>query len=416
MRITILTYGSRGDVQPCLALASALRQAGHKPLLALPEFLRSQADDLGIAVVPLPGDIAQLSEGFSRAGKNPLAMVRTLQRNIEPIALDVARLAYQACQEADLIVHTFLFTLGAHAFARQLGIPDLSVQFFPMFNTSGSYPQLAFPEMPLGSIYNHLTHRLASATFLLSQRLMYPRIRKSAPELPPSLPYPFKSSAGRSATPLLLAFSPTLVPPEPLQDAHIHPTGFWFLDQAAAFQPPADLEEFLASGPQPVCVGFGSMIHPDLPRLQRLLLDGLSQAGQRALVLTGWDGWAAAEPGPDRFFLDDAPHRWLFPRCSAIIHHGGAGTAAAALRSGKPNVVLPLAVDQPFWAKRIHAFGASPPPLDPRTLTADQVAAAVGQALESESIHQRATLIGECHQERRWSNESTRNNRTLLNI
>ncbi len=395
MRITILTYGSRGDVQPCLALAFALRQAGHKPLLALPEFLRGQADNLGIPVLPLPGDIARLSQGFSRAGKNPLAMIRTLQRNIEPIAIDVARLAFQACQGADLIVHTFLFTLGAHAFARQLGIPDISVQFFPMFVTSRDYPQLAFPNLPLGSFYNYLTHRIASAVFFASQQLMYPRIRKAAPYFPPRLPSPFKASAGRSAAPLLLAYSPTLVPPDPDQGANIHTTGFWFLDQSSDFQPSTELDEFLASGPPPVCVGFGSMIHPDSPRLQRLLLDGLRQVDQRAVVLTGWDGWAAAEPGPDRLFLEDAPHRWLFPRCSAVIHHGGAGTAAAALRSGKPNLVLPLAVDQPFWARRIHLFGASPPPLDPHALTSSQVAAALSQALESEAIHQRASLIGE---------------------
>jgi sterol 3beta-glucosyltransferase len=136
------------------------------------------------------------------------------------------------------------------------------------------------------------------------------------------------------------------------------------------------------------------MIHPDSHHLQRAILNGLRQAGQRAVILTGWDGWSAAEPGPDRLFLPGAPHDWLFPRCAAIIHHGGAGTTAAALRSGRPNVVLPLAVDQPFWARQIFACGASPTPLDVRNLTSGKVVAAVLQAIESESIREGASSIG----------------------
>ena len=394
MRITILTYGSQGDVQPCLALAVALQSAGHSPLLALPAALRPQADALEIPAVSLPGDIARLSQGFNQAGKNPFGMLRVMRENLEPVAIEVARLAWQACQGADLIVHTFLFTLGAHAFARQLGIPDVSAQFFPMFFASARYPQLAFPELPLGRGYNRLTHHIANAVFLSSQRAMYARLRKAIPGLPPRLPWPFKASGGRAATPLLLAYSPSLVPPEADWDAHIQPTGFWFLDRPGSYQPPAGLDDFLAASPQPVCAGFGSMLHPLSGRLQRAILDGLRQTGQRAVILTGWDGWQAAEPGPDRLFLQSAPHDWLFPRCAAILHHGGAGTTAAALRSGRPNLVLPLAVDQPFWARRIHASGASPAPLDPRILTAAQVAGAVRQALESDDIRQSAAALG----------------------
>lgn len=395
MRITILTYGSRGDVQPCLALADALRQAGHEPLLALPASLRSLADEMQVPVVPLPGDIAQLSQDFNRAGQNPFAILRVMKENIEPVALDVARAAYQACQGADAIVHTFLFTLGAHAFARQLGIPDVSVQIFPMFSPSSSYPHLSFPELPFGPLYNRLTHAVGRSVFVEAQRAMYPRVRKFAPEFPARLHWPFAPSGGREATPLLLAYSPLLVPPEPGWGAHVLQTGFWFLDSPAAYQPPPELEAFLSGGPAPVCVGFGSMIHPDSPQMQRALLDGLRRAGQRAVVLTGWDGWSAAEPGPDRLFLHSAPHDWLFPRCAAIIHHCGSGTTAAALRSGRPNVALPLAVDQPFWARRIFAAGAGPQPLNARGLTADRVAYTVRQAIDSDAIRRRAAELGE---------------------
>ncbi len=394
MRITILTYGSRGDVQPCLALAVALQQAGHTPRLVLPTPFRAQADAAGIPAVSLPGDIAQLSRELNQAGKNLPAMIRAMKDNVEPVAIEVVRAARLACQGADLVVHTFIFTLGAHAFARQLDIPDVSVQFFPMFLTSGSYPQLAFPPLPLGKAYNRMTHSIGNIIFALAQQLMYPRVRKAIPDAPSHLPWPFKASGGRTATPLLLAYSPALVPPEPDWESHVHQTGFWFLEKSETYQPPDELLEFLAGDPQPVCVGFGSMLHPESRRLQQTILAGLRQAGQRAVILTGWDGWTAAETGPDRLFLKSAPHEWLFPRCAAILHHAGAGTTAAALRSGKPNIALPLAADQPFWARRIHTGGASPAPLDARTLNASQVAAAVRQALENETIQQNASMIG----------------------
>lgn len=398
MRVTILTYGSRGDVQPCLALAAALQHAGHDPLLALPAFLRAHCDELGIPAVSLPGNIQQLSLGLSRAEKNPFKTIRTLKENIEPVALETARAAFLACQGADMIVHTFLFTLGAHAFARQLGIPDVSAQFFPMFITSSSHPQLAFPELTLGRWlgprYNRLTHQIGSALFAISQRAMYPRIRRAAPELPARLPWPFKVYDGRIATPLLLAYSPALVPSEPDWGEHVFPTGFWFLDPPPAYKPPPELAQFLYAGPPPVCVGFGSMLHPNAAQIQRALLDGLRQAGQRSVILTGWDGWQSAELGPDRLFIQSAPHEWLFPQCAAIIHHCGAGTTAAALRSGRPNIPLPLAADQFFWARRIHACEAGPQPLEARSLTAGQVADAVRQALESGSIHHGAAALG----------------------
>ena len=239
----------------------------------------------------------------TRPVRNLFAVVRVMKENIEPVALDAARAAWQACQGADLIVHTFLFTLGGHAFARQLDIPDVSVQFFPMYFASSSYPQIGFPDLHLGPFYNRLTHHFGNAVFAGTQRAMYPRVRKAAPEFPARLAWPFKASAGRAATPLLLAYSPALIPPEPDWGSHVHATGFWFLDSPASYQPPPELADFLAGGPPPVCIGFGSSIHPNSLLLQRALLDGLRQAGQRAVILTGWDGWTASEPGPDRLYI-----------------------------------------------------------------------------------------------------------------
>ncbi|MEW6178703.1 MAG: glycosyltransferase [Chloroflexota bacterium] len=395
MRITILTYGSRGDVQPCLALAQALQREGHEPLLALPASLANIADQMKIPAIALPGDVTKISKGLNQAGRNGLAMVRVIREVVEPVALDVARTAWLACQKADLIVHTFLFTLGAHAFARHLEIPDLSVQFFPMFIVSSSYPNMGFPLLPFGKGYHRLSHHLANFIFIWSQRLMYPRIRKYAHHFPQQLFWPFKSTGERNATPLVLAYSPTLVPPEPDFPAHVHQTGFWFLESSSVYRPPAELKEFLSSGQPPVCIGLGSMIHPNSKHLQRVLIEGVQRTGSRAIILTGWDEWRGIEASPELLFLRDAPHEWLFPRCAAIIHHAGAGTTAAVLRSGRPCVALPLAADQPFWARRLHAVGVCPPPLNADNLTAGQVSFALQMAIEDESIRRNALTMGD---------------------
>ncbi|GIV63600.1 MAG: glycosyltransferase [Chloroflexota bacterium] len=395
MRITILTYGSRGDVQPCLALAQALQREGHEPLVALPASLRKLADEMKITALALPGDVTQISKGLNRAGRNGLAMVRVIREAVEPVALEVARTAWLACQKADLIVHTFLFTLGAHAFARQLGIPDLSVQFFPMFIVSSDYPNMGFPLLPLGKGYHRLSHHLANLIFIWSQRLMYPRIRKYVHNFPQQLLWPFKSTGERNATPLVLAYSPTLVPPEPDFPAHVHQTGFWFLENSGVYQPPIELKEFLSSGPPPVCISLGSMIHPNSKNFQRVLLEGVQRTGRRVIILTGWDEWPGIEASPELLFLRDAPHEWLFPRCAAIVHHAGAGTTAAVLRSGRPCVALPLAADQPFWARRLHASGVCPLPLNSGNLTAEQVSDALWMAIENESIRRNASILGD---------------------
>jgi len=159
------------------------------------------------------------------------------------------------------------------------------------------------------------------------------------------------------------------------------------------WQPSPELAAFLAQGEPPVYIGFGSMTAKDPEGLSRLVLDAVLRTGQRAVVATGWGAIAEQTTSKRVFVLDQAPHGWLFPRMRAIVHHGGAGTTAEALRAGKPSVIVPFIVDQQFWGKRVEAMDAGTAPIPVRKLTAVRLADSIEQAC-GESLQQNAAEIG----------------------
>jgi sterol 3beta-glucosyltransferase len=394
MQIAILTYGSRGDFQPFLALAVGLQKAGHAVRLAGPGRFAGLAAEQQVPFAALAGDPEEISRQINDAGTNVYRMVRSMQDYIFSVAPDVVREARLACAGADLLVHGFLFTTGAHSFAREWGIPDVSVQTFPMFAPTRAFPNVAFASLPPGPL-SYFTHWLATQVFWYGGNSGYARLRKLAPEeLPRQLFWPFRKTGDRPLTPRLYAYSPTVLPrPKEWTAADIHIPGYFFLGHGD-YRPPADLEGFLQAGEPPVCISFGSMVNRRAERIGRAIPEALQATGQRGIVLTGWGGWKPAEVPSHMFYLDSAPHGWLFPRCKLVVHHGGAGTTAAGLRAGVPNIVVPFAADQPFWGRRVAALGAGPNPLPLGRFTAGTFRQALQQALADPAMRRRAAEIG----------------------
>ncbi len=393
MKITILTYGSRGDVQPYVALALGLQKAGHSVRLAAPHRFDDFAGQHQIPFAPLPGDPGEMSAIFNNAGNNVWGMVKGIADYVFSIAEPVFRAALAACDDADLIVHSFLFTTGGHSLARQRGIPDVSVQTFPIFAPTHAFPMVALAGLRPGAM-SYLSHWLGTQIFWRVGNLGYRRLRRTAPDIfGIKLVWPFDRSRSIQ-TPLLFAYSPTLLPwPADWNFPHIQITGYLFLDTPESYQPPPELAAFLASGDAPVCVTFGSMVNREAERIDAIVRAALAQAGQRGVILTGWSGKRPAEPGENLFYLEAAPHDWLFPRCKVVIHHGGAGTTAAGLRAGIPNIVVPHGVDQPFWGRRVAAAGAGPAPVDLKKLTVESLTTALMQA-DQPAIRGQAQGIG----------------------
>lgn len=443
-QITILAYGSRGDVQPYLALALGLARAGHDVRLAAPALFEPLAREYPspgpgrVEFFALPGDPTRLMR--SAASGSPLGMLlpaslrqgMTVAGFVAPLARQLIDSARAACQGSDLIVHTLLTTVIGHQLARECRARDLSALVFPVFSPTGSFPNPLFSPWPgwmrrfgrraaaFGPRYHYLTHREFNRVFWHANRLAIGMMRLRHPELAPLREWPFEwpdkhlpagllpagypsalSQGGcpTQPTPILYGISRHALPSPTEWQQSCSLTGYWFLDAPSGWRPPDALQRFLDAGSPPVFIGFGSVISSEAGRLARAAVEALRRTGQRGVLLTGWGGLAAGGTNAGLpatiYALDEIPFDWLFPRLAAAVHHGGVNTTAAALRAGIPSLAAPFAFDQPFWGRQLYALGAGPAPIPPRRLNADRLADAIDQMLHDPAMRARAAGLGE---------------------
>jgi UDP:flavonoid glycosyltransferase YjiC (YdhE family) len=204
-------------------------------------------------------------------------------------------------------------------------------------------------------------------------------------------PYTSKSMQNM---PILYGFSPSVIPAPSDWNDQTHITGFWFVDEAEDWQPPAAILDFLQAGPAPIYIGFGSMSSQNPEQTADLIIQALTLTDQRAILLSGWGGLQKANI-PDTIFMVDAiPHSWLFPRMSAVVHHGGASTIAAGLNAGVPSVIIPFFGDQPFWGQRVADLGVGSKPIPRKKLTVERLANAIREVVTDKRMRERAANLG----------------------
>ena len=383
-------------------LRSVCRRQGIEFKLAAPHRFEAFINAHGISCVPLAGEPEIISRRLNDAGRNPFGMVRAISDYVFSIADQVIRQVFAACEDADLIIHSFLFTTGGHSLARKLGIPDVSVQTFPVFAPTRAIPPVVIPNLSPG-MRSYFFHWITTQLFWHGGNVGFQRIKKATPDIfDLGLHWPFTPDASRLITPLVLACSPTVIPrPDDWPAGHIHIPGYFYLDSSGSYEPPPALMAFLSAGEPPVCVTFGSMIHRDAEKIYHVVLTALKQTNNRVIILSGWSDLKNLSVPENILLMDVAPHDWLFPRCKAIIHHGGAGTTAAGLRSGIPNLVVSFAADQPFWGARVYAIGAGPQPIPVKKFNNSKAYCGTGSGGRRSSSKRRAS----CGQEnllRRW--------------
>lgn len=378
-----------------VALGVGLRAAGCAVQLAGPRPLAHLARSYDLAYEPVAGDPDHLSRALAdRAGLSWPRMIQQMAAHARPVAESVFRAAERATAGADLIVHSLLMTDTGHTLARLRGVPDVSALFFPMFLPTRAFPAVAFPDLPLGGGYRLITHRISTAVFRYGSRLLYRRVRASAPFLPKLAPWPF---AGREAsrTTVLLAYSRQVLPRPDDWPANAHLTGYWQLPPPPRWTPQPELLSFLEAGPAPVYFSPGS-VRTELLRRLCLAVGAAANKHDLRLVL----GIAPEEmPAPlenaSTIVAPAVPHSWLFPRMRFILHHGGAGTTGAAVAAGIPNTALPFSADQGFWAARIHRLGLGPAGVPAKQLTVSRAGAILKDAVETAAYRRRAEAIGD---------------------
>ncbi len=391
MNILILTVGTRGDVQPFVALGEGLQAAGHRVTLATGQGFGGLVERWGLRYAPLRADyleLAQSTEGkAAMAGKGRLSALKQVMPMLRRVLDD----AWAAAPGAGLVIYHPKALAGYHI-AEKLGVPAILSVPLPLYSPTRAFASPILPGAPdLGPALNRLSHRLLVWLTVAPYRGLINTWRREVLELPPA-----GAETVLNGRPVLrlYPYSRHVLPVPPDWDENTVVTGYWFLKPDPTWQVPAELGAFLESGPAPVYVGFGSMPALDAARVTATVLEAVQGAGVRAVLATGWGGMAQRDLPSSVYMLESAPHDWLFPHTRAVVHHGGAGTTAAGLRAGRPTVVCPLAGDQPFWGKRVQALGVGPRPLPLKKLSAEALARAIREAVTGGTMRSRAEALG----------------------
>jgi sterol 3beta-glucosyltransferase len=397
MRIVIIASGSRGDVEPYVALGKGLRAAGHVVRLVTHQDFESLVTSHGVEFWPVAGsvqDVAQSMAGLIESG-NFLAILAQMGKEAQRGALALAGASLAACQGMDLIVAGIGGVFVGIAVAEKLGLPLLQAYYIP-FTPTRAYPAFVIPKPPswLGTLPNRPSYLVARQVMWQAFRSADKRARREVLDLPAaSLFGPFGSKCVRGQ-PILYGYSPSVIPPPADWGADIRVTGYWFLDPAEDWAPSPALADFLQAGPPPVYVGFGSMSSRNPTETANLVLDALARTGQRGIIHAGWGGLQRTDLPDSVLMVDGVPYSWLFPRVAAVVHHGGAGTTSAGLKAGVPSVVVPFFGDQPYWGQRVADLGVGPAPIPRKKLTVERLAQAIQTAVTDQAMRGRAAELG----------------------
>ncbi|MFG2212846.1 glycosyltransferase [Streptomyces sp. NPDC048638] len=392
MRIALLTMGSRGDVQPFVALGDGLRARGHRVVLGAPDALRPLVERAGLEHRTTPGDpdgfftMPEVVEALRRS-PSMRNLIKALPKAPEGYDQQVLDEIETAAEDVDLVVHSPLTVAAAFGTSRT---PWLSACWWPDTETT-AFPAIESGQRemgPLTPLYHHYTHVRAAAEDWVWRGPEIDEYRARRGLQPFGGDSPLRR-LGRDQ-PHLYPFSPSVLPKPADWPGHCHVTGYWFWDEPG-WEPPAGLEDFLAAGKPPIALTLGSTwpVHRQEETL-RYAIDAARGAGRRLVVVGGPDG---ALPD-DVFRLSGADYSWLFPRTAAVIHHGGFGTTAEVLRAGVPHVIVPVFADHPFWAARLFRAGLGGPPVPMRRMNRQELAASVLQAATDPAVAARARRLG----------------------
>ena len=376
LRVVLASVGSRGDVQPMLALAQTLRARGHAVLIAAPPNFAAWTHDLGFEFAPLSEDIQVfLAENRDIMTGRPLKMLRVIHSYFKAQIPLQAQQLVPICRGADVIVWGGL-ALCVPSVAEHLGLPALGVLYSSCVLPSKQHPP---PNIPWHGLPGWVNTLFWNINHLMVDLLL----RRSVNSMRASLglpPKPHLRDHLLEAGSVVIAADEELFPPDPQWQGRYPYVSSIFFDDPTPLDP--ELDAWLSAGEAPVYIGFGSMSGKGTDRIERILVEALAASGRRCLLDAGWAGLGAGALPAGWRSVRGAPHAALFARVAVVVHHGGSGTTAQALRAGVPQVLLPLILDQFHHAHRLHLAGIAPAALPMEKVSA----AALAQAIET-AIH-----------------------------
>ena len=408
MKITMLTVGSTWEVRPYILLGRELLSRGHRITIATFSRFREDIEAAGLSYFPLSGDAEEMMAAIMSPHTGALRYLPRLEKSLKTVAPLLIRDMSDSCTGADAMICNFFGSIY-YSIAEKHRIPCIQTHYFPMDPTR-EIPLSVIKNQRMAGWMNASTYRLGYLLISGAEKRYLSSWRRENDVSPRKLRTRPDYRVGDHPVPVIYAISPRVLPRPAEWPSNIHMSGFWFEDAPCAYTPPEDLARFLAEGPTPVYIGFGSMNAGDMNRLLAMVMRALHASGLRAVISLGWSG--EHYPSGRRVFFAGGfvPHDWLFPRVRAIVHHGGAGTTASGFRWGRPALVIPFSGDQAFWGSRVRALGCGPKPIPRDSLTVHRLtralldltgqkqyqenAAALARALQEEhGVRQAADLI-----------------------
>lgn len=395
MRVLITTFGTRGDIQPFVALAQGLAAAGHNVAIAAPEGFRRLIESYHINLIAFENTVLELTQAALEHASSLRDGIR-IGRQMRPAIrhmMDEELAAARSFEPELLIYHPKC--LGSLAVAELLQIPAVLALPIPFYTPTKAFAVPFMPVFSLGAWANRASYLINRLSSLMFATTINDFRRKSLGLAPISrFANPLLRDNGQ-AVPILYPYSRHVLPVPTDFPAHVHVTGYWFLERQAAWQASAELSQFLQAGAAPIYLGFGSMRGQHQTERTALIQAALQQLGLRGILASGWGGIKQRSASSNVFILDEAPHDWLLPQVAAVVHHGGSGTVAAAARAGKPQVICPFLGDQPFWGQVLARRGVGAAPIAQKRLTSERLVAALRTVLEQPSIQTRANELGQ---------------------
>lgn len=399
LRVTCLTIGSRGDVQPYIALCKGLIAEGHRPRIATHAEFEPWVRRHGIDFMPVEGDPAELMRICVENGMFTYSFLKEASVKFRGWIDELLSSAWKACQDTDILIESPSAMAGIHI-AEALGIPYFRAFTMPWTRTRAYPHAFAVPDHKIGGAYNYFSYVMFDNVFWKAIAGQVNRWRKN--EL--GLRSTNLDKLQPNKVPFLYNFSPHVVVPPLDYSDWVRVTGYWFLDEANDWKPPEELTAFIAKarsdGKKIVYIGFGSIVVSDPAALTKTVVESVLKAGVCCILSKGWSD-RLGDPSavktevplpPEIHQIKSAPHDWLFAQIDAAVHHGGAGTTGASLRAGLPTIIKPFFGDQFFFGSRIEDLGVG---ICLRKVNVSMFSRALWEATHSERMIVKARVLGE---------------------
>jgi len=387
VRVLLAAIGSRGDVQPMLALGSAMRDAGHEVMVSAPSNFEDWTVSLGF---PYHESGEDLQSWLLRQNRYALdahtANIEGLRHYYTELIPTQFQRLRPLVHQVDLVVNTGL-DVASRSLAELSGTHHCYLCFCPQLVPSVHHPPVLMGRLGMPHWVNRWSWYVCGRIF---DRIMLEPLNEQREAL--GLPRLEKVPRGAAGADLaIVAADPEIAPAPNDMIPRVEQTGFIFYPQKPTEN--AALEDFLADGPPPVYFGFGSMAHSNPQRTTAIILEAIRRADCRALIASGWAGLGESDLPDNCLHVRQVAHGPLFPRLAAAVHHGGSGTVATAARAGIPQIIIPHHMDQFYWGHRIHTSGLGPKPVPVRKLRPEKLASTIRRAINNEKLRKRCKEV-----------------------